>query len=214
MKNNEIIKNLLLSEGITEVGFSKVDHILPYAVSIVLPLSRFVIEGITNEPTFEYFHHYRTVNAYLDRVMLKAGMEIQKLGYNYLCVGASHSTGEYTGVFQHKTAARMAGLGYIGKSALFISKEYGPAVRLGTILTDMPFETGTPLNQDCGDCTLCMNACPAMAIKGVNYREGIDRSEMFDARACSEHMKRAYQHIGRGSVCGICIKNCKMFHKK
>ena len=210
LKNNEIIKNILEKEGITEVGFSKPDAKLPYAISIILPLSRYVIDGITDKPTFEYFHHYRTVNAYLDRVMLRCGLEIAKNGYKYLCVGASHSTGEYTGVFQHKTAARLAGLGYIGKSALFISEKYGPAVRLVTILTDMPFEVGTPLEKDCGDCNLCVRACPAMAIKGVNYKEGIDRSEMFDARACSEHMKREYQHIGRGSVCGICIKSCKM----
>ena len=210
MKNNEIIKNILENEGISEVGFSKTDTELPYAISIVLPLSRYVIDGITDKPSFEYFHHYRTVNAYLDRVMLRCGLEIAKHGYKYLCVGASQSTGEYTGVFQHKTAARLAGLGYIGKSALFISEKYGPAVRLGTILTDMPFETGTPLEKDCGDCSLCVHACPAMAIKGVNYREGIERAEMFDARACSEYMKREYQHIGRGSVCGICIKSCKM----
>ena len=91
---------------------------------------------------------------------------------------------------------------------MFISEKYGIAVRLGTILTDMPFDTGTPLDKDCGECNICKNVCPAMAISGVNYKDGISREEMFDANACSEYMKKEFQHIGRGSVCGICIKNC------
>lgn len=208
MKNNEIIIEILKNEGIEEVGFAKVDYELPYAISIVIPLSKFVLSKITDQPTFEYFHHYRTVNAFIDRVLLRCGLEIGKQGYNYICVGASQSTGGYVSHFPHKTAARLAGLGYIGKSCLFVSEKYGPAVRLGTILTDMPFDTGSPLDKDCGNCTICKENCPAMAINGVNYRDGINREEMYDAKACSEYMKKQFQHIGRGAVCGICIKNC------
>ena len=208
MKNNELIKKIFENEGIDEVGFAKVDYELSNAISIVVPLSKFVLSKITDQPTFEYFHHYRTVNAYIDRVLLRCGLEIGKLGYNYICVGASQSTGGYVSHFPHKTAARLAGLGYIGKSCLFISEKYGPAVRLGTILTDMPFEVGKPLEKDCGECNICKTKCPAMAIRGVNFREGIEREEMYDAKACSEYMKNKFQHIGRGAVCGICIKNC------
>ena len=45
--------------------------------------------------------------------------------------------------FPHKTAANMAGLGFIGKSVLFISNEFGPRVRLATVLTDAPLNVGT-----------------------------------------------------------------------
>ncbi len=214
LNNNEFIKNIFENLGIYEVGFAKVEADLPYAISIVIPLSPFVMSKIDGQPTFEYFHHYRTVNAFIDSSLLRAGLEIDKKGFNYICVGASQSTSGLAGYFPHKTAARLAGLGFIGKNALFISEKYGPAVRLGTILTDMPFATGTPLIKDCGECNLCKNACPAMAIRGVNYREGIPREEMFDAQACSTHMKKAYQHIGRGVVCGICIRKCRFFRYK
>ncbi len=210
-ENNKLITDLLKSLSVDEVGFARVDNELPYAISIVIPLSRYVISKIGDAPTYEYFHHYRTVNAFIDHVLLRCGLEIAKGGYSYQCVGASHSTGEYKGYFSHKQAARLAGLGYIGKSALFISEKYGPAIRLGTILTDMPFEVGTPLDKDCGDCTICRDKCPAMAIRGVNYKEGMERSDIFDAAACSNHMKKAYRMIGRGSVCGICIANCPKF---
>lgn len=208
MKNNEIIKKIFENEGIDQVGFAKVEYELPFAISIVVPLSKYVLSKITDKPTFEYFHHYRTVNAYIDRVLLRCGLEIGKMGYNYICVGASQSTGGYVSHFPHKTAARLAGLGYIGKSCLFISEKYGPAVRLGTILTDMPFEVGQPLEKDCGQCNICREKCPAFAIRGVNYTDGISREEMYDAKACSEYMKNKFQQIGRGAVCGICIKNC------
>jgi len=209
LKNNEIILNNFEKSGIIDVGFAKVEGELPFAISIIVPLSNYVIQQITDKPTFEYFHHYRTVNAFIDNALLKCGLEIGRIGFDYLCVGASHSVGEYTGRFQHKTAARLAGLGRIGKSALFISDKYGAKVRLGTILTNMPLGVGTASQRDCGDCNECVASCPAMAIRGVNFREGINREEMYDAKACSEYMKRNFQHIGRGSVCGICIRVCK-----
>lgn len=208
MKNNDFVIEILKKEGIDEVGFSETDRELPYAVSIVFPLSKYVLSKITDRPTFEYFHHYRTVNAYIDRVLLKLGLEISKKGYLYLCVPASQSTGEYSSYFSHKSAARASGLGYIGKSCLFISEKYGPAVRLGTLITNMPFDVGMPVAKDCGECNICKEKCPAMAIYGINYKEGISRDEMYDARACSEYMKKSFQKIGRGAVCGICIKNC------
>jgi len=209
LKNNELILNNFEKSGIIDVGFAKVEAELPFAISVIVPLSNYVIQGITDKPTFEYFHHYRTVNAFIDNALLKCGLEIGRMGYDYLCVGASHSVGEYTGRFQHKTAARLSGLGRIGKSALFISDKYGARVRLGTILTNMPLDVGTPSEQTCGDCNACTTSCPAMAIRGVNFRPNITREEMYDAKACSEYMKRNFQHIGRGSVCGICIKVCK-----
>ena len=209
LKNNELILNSFKNSGIIDVGFAKVDAELPYAISILVPLSNFVIQQITDKPTFEYFHHYRTVNTFIDNALLRCGLDIGRLGYNYLCIGASHSVGEYTGKFQHKTVARIAGLGRIGKSALLISNKYGAGVRLGTILTDMPFDVEIAAQRDCGNCNSCVTACPAMAIRGVNFRLGIEREEMYDAKACSEYMKRNFQHIGRGSVCGICIKVCK-----
>lgn len=211
MTNNNLIKNLCEKLGVYEVGFAKIDGDLPYAISIVVPLSKYIINQIDKAPTHQYFHHYRTVNSFIDNVLLKIGLEIANQNYNYLPVAASQSIDGYQGYFSHKTAAHMAGLGFIGKNALFISEKYGVAVRLGTILTDMPFTTGTPIKKDCGECNLCKTACPAMAIHGVNYRDGISREEMFDAAACSQHMKKAYQHIGRGVVCGICIKSCKYF---
>lgn len=212
------LKEKILSFGCHDVGFSFIGEELAkettgspdfkYAISIIVKLSDAVIDGITDAPTHVYFHHYRTVNALIDNIILKTGMEIEKLGGKYIPIAASQSISGYRGFFQHKTAARLAGLGGIGKSGLFISSKYGPRVRLGTLLTDLPLETGMPFTEDiCGDCNVCVKLCPAMAISDSPFDLN-SPSDTLDRRACSEYMKKNFQHIGRGVVCGICVKNC------
>ena len=212
------LREKILSFGCHDVGFSYIGEEtaekitgssdFKYAVSIVVKLSDAVIDGITDAPTYVYFHHYRTVNTHIDNILLKTGMEIEKLGGKYIPVAASQSISEYSGFFQHKTAARLAGLGGIGKSGLFISSKFGPRVRLGTLLTNLPLETGTPFTDDiCADCNVCVKLCPAMAISDSPFNLE-NPSATLDRRACSEYMKKNFQHIGRGVVCGICVKNC------
>ena len=83
-------------------------------------------------------------------------------------------------------------------------------MRLATLFTDCPFEPEPrePMASPCAACGRCVRACPAHAITGADWRPGIDRAELFDPAGCSEHMKRAYQHIGRGAVCGVCMRVC------
>ena len=115
----------------------------------------------------------------------------------------------FTGAFQHKTGAVLAGLGWIGRSALFIHQTHGPRVRMGTILTNAPLTVGSPVTESgCGSCRACVRACPALAIEGRLWEPGMPRNQLYDAYACSQHMKEAYQHIGRGVVCGLCVVTC------
>lgn len=221
MNIEEQVKQLLAGFG-CDFGFAKVDdgpEGLPYAISIAVPLSDAVIDEIDGAPTYTYFHHYRTVNAYIDRILLQTGLLLQSKGYRYIPIAASQSvpsSGERThmGRYSHKKAAVLAGLGSIGKNSLFLHPVHGPRVRLGTLFTDCPLtvEEHKPLTA-CLDCDLCVKACPAGAIKGVPWRAGIARSEMFDANACNSYMRDHFMGIGRGSVCGICIKVCPLNKK-
>ena len=210
------IKNLAERLGVSDIGFCRVDdgiEGLNNVVSVVVRLSDAVIDEIDKEPTHTYFHHYRTVNAFIDRAVLEIGLLLQKHGYRYIPVAASQSINKdgnnYAGRYSHKKAATSCGLGGIGKNSLFIHKDFGAAVRLGTIFTDCDFGCEKQPQKDmCVGCDLCVKSCPAMAIKGISWHEGIKREEMFDPKACSEYMKRNFQHIGRGAVCGICINRC------
>ena len=82
------IKDLLLKNGVSDVGFCSLkdtDAPLPFAVSIAVRLSDAVIDEIDGAPTATYFSHYRTVNAFIDRCILEAGLFLQKNGYKYDC---------------------------------------------------------------------------------------------------------------------------------
>ena len=219
MKIQEKLINFLKENGVADVGFSAVPDgpfgNKTYAVSIVVKLSDAVIDEITDEPTHTYFHHYRTVNAFIDRVILQAGFMLEAEGYRYIPVGASQSINKdgwnYSGRYSHKKAACLAGLGSVGRNSLFLHSEYGSFVRLGTIFTDCAFDVSdVEVKNICNGCDLCVEACPAIAIKGIDWYPGIPREEVFDPEACSTFMKTKFQKIGRGSVCGICMSVCPM----
>ncbi len=213
-----------MQQGASEVGFCKIKNIqkmdwlpeyeqfikLEYAISIVVKLSDAVVDTVTDKPTHAYFHHYRTVNTLLDQLALKAGLLIEQQGYQYVPVAASQSINGYQGLFSHKMAARLSGLGGIGKNALFLSKQFGPRVRLATVLTDMPFEQEGQPGGGCIECGACVALCPAMAISGRAFDPQHPKQELVDRPACSSYMKQQFQKIGRGSVCGICMRHCPM----
>lgn len=211
------ITNMLLENGVSDVGFSRIPDgpfgENSYAVSIVINLSTAVVEEIDTAPTHTYFHHYRTVNAFIDNVSLRVGLMLQANGYKYIPVGASQSINKdgwnYKGRYSHKKAASLAGLGGIGKNSLFLHRKYGANVRLGTILTNCPFEIKeVEYKSPCIECDACVNACPSGAIKGDLWQPGMERSDVFDPQKCSEYMKNEYKNIGRGAVCGICMSVC------
>ncbi len=214
------IERKLKELGASMVGYSDVSNQLPeklrelkYAISIGVRLSDYIIDEITDKPTFTYFHHYRAVNALIDQITLRTLLMIQERGYKVLAVPASQTVNDvkdkYSGIFPHKTAAVKAGLGWVGKNGLFISLQYGPRVRLGTILTNMEIPCNNAVVAErCGDCNICVKGCPAMALSGKLWSEGCSRSDIIDAKACSDYMNSNFKHIGRGSVCGICVKVC------
>ncbi|MBQ0010704.1 MAG: epoxyqueuosine reductase [Ruminococcus sp.] len=218
MKEREI-ERLLLDHGASLVGFSALgekacDRYPQYtcAVTIVRKLSDAIVETIDGRPTIAYFQHYRITNTKLDLLALDAVDFIESAGYRALPIAASQSTSEdkeaYRGLFSHKIGAVLSGLGFVGKNGLLITPEYGSKIRLCTVLTDMPL---APLRErienGCGDCTACRDACPAGAIRGEAYIPGNPRETILDAKACSDHMK-TYHDVGRGAVCGICMRVC------
>ncbi len=201
--------------GFSNIGQHLPSHLkkYPYAITFGVRLSDAIIDEIADKPTFTYFNHYRAVNALIDQIALRLVLLLCREGYGGYSVAASQTipTAElpYSGVIPHKTGAVHSGLGWIGKNGLFIHKEYGPRVRLGTVLTDLELPVGDKLlKSHCTDCNRCVNACPAMALTGNEWSMGVEREHVVDAKACSEYMNSHFKNIGRGSVCGLCIKVC------
>jgi epoxyqueuosine reductase QueG len=218
-----VLRQRILALGATLVGFADMDGVLegelarwPRAVSIAVAFPGEVIEPIAEGPTPEYYRAYNQFNERLNEIAAQTVQLIRDLGEQAEFVaatlddGALDDQGMRVG-FQHKTAATRAGLGWVGKSALLITYESGPRVRLVTVFTDMTLEVGTPVTaSECERCIACLRACPGGAIRDEEWWAGRPREEFFDAQACYAAARRQLmERVGVDHpVCGICIAVC------
>jgi epoxyqueuosine reductase len=178
----------------------------PTAISVLMRLDPLIVRGLRHGPTFDYQQEYGRVNDALDDATGTLVDVLRAHGRAAERVAATQETNGNT-PFPHKTAATSAGLGWIGKTALFVSPDFGPAVRLATVFTDLGLPAGEPVvESDCGECRACVDACPAGCGRDVLWQPGMARELLFDAGACRHHMT----HLTGVDVelCGICIAAC------
>lgn len=198
--------------GVADIAKIKKDFVLSKdllrgsdrAISLGVRLSKGVLAEITDAPTKLYFHHYRTVNNFLDQLALKVTNRIQNKGYFALPIPASQIIDwqNQKAHLSHKHIGHLAGLGWIGRNNLLVNKEIGSCFRLVSILTDMPLKTDKPTKENCNKCRLCVRICPAQAIK-YNPSE-------FDHFGCFEKLKEFQkQRLVDQYICGLCVKVCK-----
>jgi len=176
---------------------------LPLAVVIAFRVSRAVLSTLEDGPNLLYFHHYRQVNAHLDRAATVISAEIERQGYSALPVPASQIVdwNKMSGQVSHKAMGRLAGLGWHGRNNLLITPQLGAQVRLATILTDFPLDSDHPLEADCASCRRCVAVCPAKAIG--------ETPAAFNLTACYEKLSefRKTRNIPQ-HICGVCVKAC------
>jgi len=189
------------------------------AVSVAVELPVWIFEMISDRPTPIYKSAYETANRLLDEVALRAALLLQSDGFHSLPVPASQIVDKKNlcGAITHKAVARMAGLGWQGKNLLIITPKYGSRVRLATVLTEAPLAADGPLENRCGECTLCRDACPVGAIRGVNTKShyGSRDEAMFFSR-CADKLMGEFARLPEigTPICGICIKVCPFGRKK
>ncbi len=122
---------------------------------------------------------------------------------------ACHPLGE--AILFPAMAAR-ANMGSLGRNGLFITKEYGPRLRLSMIATTaspLPEKPRKPTEMEefCKKCGKCVKSCPVGAIREVPLKKGgFDIASCIDSAKCMPYF---YEYDG----CSICIKACP-FHRK
>lgn len=226
------LKQCALGEGASLVGIVDLDRLagietdpvdllapFTHAVSMAIALSNPIMDSIVDLPTPIYGSHYSRVNALLDDVALKVTRFLEDSGASALPLPASQTldTTSNRSYVSHKAIAVAAGIGWQGKSLLTISPQYGPRIRLVSVLTDAPLESDGPIKNRCGTCTKCTDACPAQAIKNVNTDSHYSsRNEALHFDRCVRHLREVcvpMEHIG-APICGVCIRACPWGGKK
>ena len=225
---HKILKSRLIPSDNYIYGFANLTGLLhekfdgySYGISIGRRLDDQIIDEIKDAPTIEYYHHYDEINQKLQDVSGQIASDLQKAGIGAMAILptiriSSTEFDQYLPTLRyeisHKMVATRAGLGWIGKTDLFISKKFGARLRLASILIDKEISPESiPVNKSrCGKCSICVDRCPARAATGQLWDIDTDRDVFFDAFKCREKCSefgRTILKIDR-RICGICIAVC------
>jgi epoxyqueuosine reductase len=227
MRIENLIQRKVPGDGEHIWGFADLTGLLherfrgyDYGIVVGKKLDDRIIDSVINGPNTDYYNLYLDTNRYLSSLVKEVAKDLRALGIKSLAINPTQSevdsADDYAQTLRHtlshKMVATRAGLGWIGKTDLLISKEFGPRLRLASILVDYPLK---PLNppideSECGKCNLCVEACPAKAANGRLWNVRVDRDEFYDAFKCRETANRlSLERINHDMrLCGICVSAC------
>ena len=185
-------------------------------IVIGVKLSDAVFDGLPETRPL-YAKQYQVANDRLDRMAFEIARTIEKMGYNAIPIPASKILKDlhWSSFISHKAIARAAGVGWIGKNLLLITEEFGPRIRMATILTDMPLDTGHPVKRKCGKCRECIESCIVNALSEVDFEDYPKREDALNVDRCAEKLEEYASDPDIGfMVCGICVKVCPWGKKR
>ncbi len=225
MSISKKIREKLIAKGASLVGYADLSCIPreytqgnDYGILIGVSKNPKVLLGINNGPTLEYYEEHKKLNRLLDELDLYTAEILRSEGFSaYLKKEKTHEEDDHTlqTMLPHKTVATRAGVGWIGKCALLVTKEFGSALRISSVLTNAVLEAGTPIVESkCGECVACKEACPAGAVSGDNWDVHKHRDEFYNAFCCRktarERSSKTRIDIG---LCGLCMLKCPWTEK-
>ena len=210
---HEYLKDL----GASKIGFANVKGYaeeftdLPNGISLVLKLPKKAMKYLDDEDYESYWKCFHSNIDILTEIAYKGEEYIKNLGFNAFALTMTRNECDMKkllSILPYKTIATKSGLGWIGRSALFVTPEYGSAVALSAILTDMPLDFATPItDSQCDDCTNCQDACPVDAINPQKWNDRLNRKDIIDIEVCSEYIISQYE---AGLGCTKCMSECKL----
>lgn len=141
------------------------EHVLPGARTVIVVGGHLIDNSLDAWVEYPPWHRPRS---FLDELLLgvaRAGCSLlERRGFRSEPV-------PYQPGLLLKNAAAIAGIGFIGRNNLLVSRTYGPRVRLRAIVTEAALVCGVPTSfaEDCRHCVRCIEACPARALSEAGY---------------------------------------------
>lgn len=226
----EIIRGRIHDGGQHIWGFADLSGLLherfrgyTHGITIGKRLDDTIMDSVAAAPNIEYYRLYKDTNRYLLDLATGVASDVNELGIKSLVIRPTSSqeidrSPDYCRTlrhdFSHKMVATRAGLGWIGKTALFVSRKFGPRLRLVSILVDYPLKPLDPPIAEslCGKCSLCVEACPAGAASGILWNTKVDRDEFYDAFKCQKKALELSKEFASSDdeICGICMAVCPL----
>lgn len=211
------IKHLARTLGADEVGIACIEpsdiykgrHVTePFAIVVGQKMLWREFQQVPNERSaIECLRVYFT----LGEVVIALAQEIRKLGY--ACT-VEHPIGDSDVL--HVPLALKAGFGELGRHGSIIHPTMGPLFRLGSVITNMPLATDSPIDAGiakfCDTCKACRIYCPADAVPDERSPEagkdhlGNDRY-MIDTGRC-------FPYFATDNYCSACLVVCVYNHKE
>lgn len=195
--------------GFADISYSPYAERYTSALVFAVPYGEQLTPETYTEERFE--NGIQSARVRLEVVVAEIEALLRSRGVRYWVPPvAQENETELLAPFSFKFAAVNAGLGWIGKNDVVITRRYGPRVRLSAILIDAPFAYGQPKTRsECPEnCTLCVDICPCKALKNRLWTIDSQRAEIIDYRRCNR-MRSAYiPRLGRKSACGLCLAAC------
>jgi epoxyqueuosine reductase QueG len=132
----------------------------------------------------------KKLNQELSWMAYKIAKYLRRQGWKALYLPITKQDARFrTAPFYHMPAMYLAGLGTLGLNCSILTPEFGPRVKVTTIITDCPLPSGSPMDQDlCTHCGLCVESCPIGALDGDGWKNPF---------ACASY-----------GCCGTCIAIC------
>jgi len=152
--------------------------IIVIAVNYYTPDMHVGVEGFPRISRYAWGEDYHKV---LKEILNNLARELNEVALREGIERARHAIAVDSAPFRDKIWAYKAGLGWIGKNTLLITREFGSWVFIGSLLTTLDIEptASSPMEDFCGKCTRCIDECPTQAI--LKPRE-------LDARACISYL--------------------------
>jgi epoxyqueuosine reductase QueG len=191
-------------------------------VSIAIAFAPEIVAGLSKGPTRAYYDAYHATNDSLDALASSGARLLEEAGFTAWAltrenVQTHDHLNEYATRLPHKTVATLAGLGWVGKNALLVTRQFGSAIRLTSIVTDAPLPCDAPVSvSHCGKCAKCVDICPADALTNVTWQPGVTTTnDLVDTERCSIVAAALSKHNYGISfdICGKCFYVCPFTQK-